>query len=166
MAGKKRSTKRESVASPARPRQQFAALPFRSDGKRQVMLLSSRETRRWVLPKGWPIKGLKPHSVAATEALEEAGLIGKIAKKPIGAYHYLKRMPNGAALVCRVDVFPFRVEKQRKNWPEREQRTIGWFDVEEAASLVDEPELRDLLLGFAGSASFPAEEVALDGGGR
>lgn len=161
MAGKQRRMARDSAAAPAKPRRQFAALPFRHEDRLQVMLVSSRETRRWVLPKGWPIKGMKPHSVAALEALEEAGLLGKIAKRPIGAYHYVKRMPNGAALTCAVEVFPFRVEKQRKSWPERDQRTTGWFDAQEAASLVDEPELRDLLLGFAEPAPEPAEEAGV-----
>lgn len=121
------------------------------------MLVSSRETRRWVLPKGWPMKGKKPHTVAATEALEEAGLLGKISKKPIGAYHYVKRMPNGAALDCEVEVFPFRVEKQRKNWRERDQRTTSWFAIADAAHLVDEPQLSALLLHFAQPA--PAAEA-------
>lgn len=135
------------------PRRQFAALPFRDNDGLEVMLVSSRETRRWVLPKGWPIKGLKPHSVAAREALEEAGLLGRIEKEPIGSYHYVKRMPNGAALVCEVGVFPFEVEKQRRKWPERDQRTTSWFAVQDAAELVDEPELRDLILSFAAHAA-------------
>jgi 8-oxo-dGTP pyrophosphatase MutT (NUDIX family) len=171
LAGRKRRSAPDSAPAPAQAsqRQQFAALPFRKKPSLQVMLVSSRETRRWVLPKGWPIKGLKPHAVAAQEALEEAGLLGKIAKQPIGSFHYIKRMPNGAALLCAVDVFPFRVEKQRKNWPERDQRTAGWFDIREAAELVDEPELRDLILGFAGpKAEAPASEaeVSLETVGR
>jgi 8-oxo-dGTP pyrophosphatase MutT (NUDIX family) len=169
LAGKKRRSARDSASAPAPPRQQFAALPFRKKPSFQVMLVSSRETRRWVLPKGWPIKGMKPHAVAALEALEEAGLLGKIAKRPIGSFHYVKRMPNGAALTCAVDVFPFRVEKQRKNWPERDQRTAGWFEVREAAELVDEPELRDLILDFGGpQAEAPSAEaeVSLETVGR
>ena len=152
MAGKQRGKTRDATVAQARPRQQFAALPFRRAENLQVMLVSSRETRRWVLPKGWPMKGVKPHSVAAIEALEEAGLQGKIAKQSIGAYHYVKRMPNGAALLCEVSVFPFRVDKQRKNWLERDQRMTGWFDATEAADLVDEPELRDLILEFVKDA--------------
>ena len=149
LAGKQRRKARESVVAQAKARQQFAALPFRKKPGFQVMLVSSRDTRRWVLPKGWPMKGVKPHTVAEIEALEEAGLQGKIGKLAIGAYHYVKRMPNGAALLCEVSVFPFRVEKQRRNWLERDQRMTGWFDATEAADLVDEPELRDLILGFA-----------------
>ena len=148
MAGRRKRVKGEGQASAAAPRQQFAALPFRDNNGIEVMLVTSRETRRWVLPKGWPIKGLKPHSVAAREAHEEAGLTGKVAREPIGSYHYVKRMRNGAAMTCAVDVFPMAVEKQRRNWPEREQRTTSWFDLEDAAALVDETELRDLILSF------------------
>lgn len=148
MAGRRKRVKDKGTTGAPLARQQFAALPFRDDNGLQVMLVTSRETRRWVLPKGWPIKGLKPHSVAAREALEEAGLTGKIAKEAIGSYHYVKRMRNGAAMTCEVGVFPLTVEKQRRNWPEREQRATSWFAREDAASLVDEPGLRDLILNF------------------
>jgi 8-oxo-dGTP pyrophosphatase MutT (NUDIX family) len=131
-------------------RRQFAALPFRQQNHQlEIMLVSSRGTRRWVLPKGWPMKGLSPHKVAAQEALEEAGVIGRTKRKPVGTYHYLKRMPNGAALSCAVDVFPLRVEKQRKRWKERDQRLAYWCPADEAAALVDEPELSDILIDFA-----------------
>src|SRR5262245_20966091 len=98
---------------------QFAALPWRIDdsGRRQVLLLTSRETHRWVIPKGWPIKGRKPAEVAAQEAYEEAGLIGVlIGKRPIGNYFYEKRLRSGAVL-CEVEVFLFRVERQLDDWP-------------------------------------------------
>ncbi|MDE2579138.1 MAG: NUDIX hydrolase [Hyphomicrobiales bacterium] len=150
-------------------RQQYAALPFRKAPTLEVMLLSSRDTRRWVLPKGWPMKGVKPHGVAAIEAMEEAGLTGKIAKKAIGSYHYVKRMRNGAALLCKVDVFPFRFGKQRKNWLERDQRATQWFTPEEAAELVHEPELRALILQFSRRPSLKAGDetvVTLETAGR
>ena len=148
MAGRrKRVTGGDPPATAAR--QQFAALPFRDGNGLEVMLVTSRETRRWVLPKGWPIKGMKPHSVAAREAMEEAGLTGKVAKEPIGSYRYIKRLRNGAGIACEVGVFPMAVEKQRRNWPERDQRATSWFAPQDAAALVDEPELRDLILGFA-----------------
>lgn len=144
--------------APTKPRLQYAALPFRRNGAVEIMLISSRETRRWVVPKGWPIKGAKPHFVAAIEAMEEAGLLGKISKKPIGSYHYVKRLRNGAGLLCEVRVFAFRVVRQRKNWPERGQRTTKWFHAAEAAELVHEPELQDLIRAFA-EAQTPLDEV-------
>jgi ADP-ribose pyrophosphatase YjhB (NUDIX family) len=70
-----------------------------------------------VIPKGWPIKGLKPHEVAAREAYEEAGLIGSIAgKREIGIYHYEKQLPGGPSL-CEVWVFQLWVEQQLDDWP-------------------------------------------------
>src|ERR1700744_6057966 len=98
---------------------QFAALPFRitATGRFEIMLLTSRETRRWVIPKGWPIKGLKPREVAAREAFEEAGLRGTICgKRPIGAYHYEKQLPN-TRLLCEVHVFLMWVSQQLDQWP-------------------------------------------------
>jgi 8-oxo-dGTP pyrophosphatase MutT (NUDIX family) len=130
------------------PRTQYAALPWRRGEGIEVLLASSRDTRRWIIPKGWPMKGRKPHATAALEALQEAGLLGKIEKTAIGAFHYQKRMKNGALLTCRVDVFPMRVVRQRKNWPERNQRVTQWFAYKAAAEQVQEPELKALILAY------------------
>jgi len=128
---------------------QYAALPFRRGPERlEILLVTSRETHRWIIPKGWPMKGKAPHAAAAREALEEAGVVGKVGKEAIGAYHYVKRLKNGAPLDCVVDVFPLAVARQRKQWPEQGQRTAHWFSVEDAAEAVDEPELRALILAF------------------
>jgi 8-oxo-dGTP pyrophosphatase MutT (NUDIX family) len=130
------------------PKIQYAALPWRFGKSLEVMLVSSRETRRWIIPKGWPMKGRKPHATAALEALQEAGLLGKIEKEAVGEFHYHKRLRNGATLLCRVDVFPLRVVRQRKSWPEKRQRITKWFPRAEAALLVHEPELSKLILNF------------------
>lgn len=131
---------------------QFAALPWRlSDGGiRQIMLLTSRETHRWVIPKGWPMKGRKPAEAAAQEAYEEAGLLGHIGKRPIGNFHYSKRLPNGEVL-CQVWVFLFRVERQLDKYPEKGQRETRWFDAEEAIDLVEEGGLAEIIDQFSGS---------------
>jgi 8-oxo-dGTP pyrophosphatase MutT (NUDIX family) len=132
---------------------QFAALPWRlsEGGTRQIMLLTSRETQRWVIPKGWPMKGRKPAEAAAQEAYEEAGLIGHIVgKRPIGNFHYPKRLPKGEVL-CQVWVFLFRVEKQLDEWREKSQRETKWFDAEEAAELVEEGGLAEIIDRFSGS---------------
>jgi 8-oxo-dGTP pyrophosphatase MutT (NUDIX family) len=128
---------------------QVAALPFRFGDGVEVMLISSRRTRRWVLPKGWPKKGLDGPGTAEREAFEEAGLIGEMLRISVGTYAYDKHMPKGAPVRCEVQVFPLKVERQRKKWPERHERLTAWFPVRAAADLVDEPELRDLLLAFA-----------------
>ncbi|HMK90489.1 MAG TPA: NUDIX hydrolase [Methylocystis sp.] len=130
------------------PRRQYAALPWRLKDGPEILLLTSRDTRRWVIPKGWPMKGRKPFATAALEALQEAGLLGKIDRKPLGAYHYRKRLKNGAALFCRVDVFALRVTRQRRNWPEKNQRTTQWFSYEAAAEEVAEEELQTLIRDY------------------
>ena len=88
-------------------RVQYGALPYRlSAGSRpQFMLVTSRETRRWIIPKGWPKKGKSPHHSAAREAFEEAGVVGAIARRPVGTFSYEKRLRNGGAVVCQVRVF-------------------------------------------------------------
>lgn len=124
---------------------QVAALPVRSGPAGcEVLLITSRETQRWIVPKGWPMKGRKDHESAAREALEEAGIKGKIHKHPIGAYTYQKRLVDRVE-PCRVMVYRLDVEKQRQTWPEREQRRRRWFKLEEAASRVSEPGLASMI---------------------
>jgi 8-oxo-dGTP pyrophosphatase MutT (NUDIX family) len=129
-------------------RVQYAALPYRLTGGLMVLLQTSLDTGRWVLPKGWPIRGEKPRFAARREAREEAGLVGAIAKRSIGAFHYPKRLPDGRTVTCEVHVFPLAVEGRSKRWPERSKRTQRWFTPEEAAQVVQEPELAALLEGF------------------
>lgn len=124
---------------------QVAALPFRiKDGRIEVLLVTSRETKRWLIPKGWPMKGKKPHKAAAKEAIEEAGVKGEIQSTPIGHYDYWKRRATHFDL-CRVEVYPLEVSKQLNSWREKGQREARWFDVEEAAYQVLEPALADLI---------------------
>jgi 8-oxo-dGTP pyrophosphatase MutT (NUDIX family) len=129
---------------------QFAALPIaRVEGETRVMLVTSRETGRWVLPKGWAEKGLTGPELAAKEAFEEAGLVGEVAARPVGSYHYPKRLPKGHVIDCKVDVFPMRVDRMLDDWPEREQRKREWFTLAQAAMAVEEGELVVLLLRLA-----------------
>jgi 8-oxo-dGTP pyrophosphatase MutT (NUDIX family) len=140
--------KEQKNAAADEPRRQYAALPWRIQDGPEILLASSRGTRRWVIPKGWPMKGRKPHMTAALEALQEAGLLGKIAKAKFGSFHYDKRLKSGSAVLCSVDVFPLRVLRQRKNWPEKDQRITRWFAPAEAARLVDESELSQMIRSF------------------
>ena len=150
----KRDTNRIEVdtAEPVdaqKARIQYGVLPWRRDTELQILLVTSRDTGRWVIPKGWPMKGRKPHEAAAREAIEEAGVNGKIAKRPIGAYAYVKFLADSADIPCVVDVFPLQVERQRKRWPEQHQRTTRWFTADEASDAVQEPELQALIRAFA-----------------
>jgi 8-oxo-dGTP pyrophosphatase MutT (NUDIX family) len=132
---------------------QFATLPWRisEGGTREIMLLTSRETHRWVIPKGWPMKGRKPAEVASQEAYEEAGLIGQVVgKRPLGNFHYEKRLAK-SAIICEVRVFLFRVERQVADWPEKGQRESKWVDAKEAAALVEEGGLAEIIDRFSGS---------------
>ncbi len=134
---------------------QYAALPYRFEGRRlRILLITSRGTGRWVIPKGWPMKGLKPQEAVATESAEEAGLLGETAARPIGSYHYLKRLKNEQTKDVQVIVFPFRVNDYQPAFKEQGQRTARWFRWREAASLVAEPSLRHLIRDF-GQAHSP-----------
>jgi 8-oxo-dGTP pyrophosphatase MutT (NUDIX family) len=128
---------------------QYAALPYRLRDGLELLLITSRDTGRWVLPKGWPMKGKTAYAAAAREALEEAGIKGKIGKRSVGAYSYGKRLSNGAVLDCTVEVYPLAVERQLSRWPEQGQRSFRWFTPSEAARSVEEPELATLIEAFA-----------------
>lgn len=132
-----------------KPRRQVAALPYaKVKGVIKVMLVTSRETGRPVLPKGWTEKALSDAEAAEREAFEEAGLKGKIAKKPIGAYNYVKIIGPGFALPCTVAVYPLQIRKHLKSWPEMGERERLWLTTDEAASRVAEPALAEILRNF------------------
>lgn len=130
-------------------KKQVAALPIRFDmrGLTRVMLVTSRETRRLVIPKGWPWAGVDDYRAAAEEAREEAGIIGKIEKRPIGTYTYEKRLARKSVTV-RVRVFLLVVESELEDWPECKQRERMWLTLRQAAKAVEEPELAELILGL------------------
>jgi 8-oxo-dGTP pyrophosphatase MutT (NUDIX family) len=136
-------------------RRQVGALPIRvADGVEEVCLITTRETKRWTIPKGWPMKGLKDHLAAAVEAEQEAGLYGKVGKKPVGSYVYWKRLEVQFDLV-RVTVFRLHVEGAHLSWRERDQRDVRWFTRGEAALMVDEPGLAALLQQDGEDAAAP-----------
>ncbi len=140
---------RKPKRKPSRRGRQCAALPFRqADGETQVLLVTSRETKRWVLPKGWTEKcgGAKQ---AEREAFEEAGIRGRINPKPIGHYAYPKRLNDGATVTCEVDVFPLAVDELLEDWPEKSQRERRWFTLPQAAMAVQEGGLITLMLNLA-----------------
>ncbi len=131
--------------------QQIAALPVHWDksGKLRVLMVTSRNTGRWVMPKGWLMDGKKPWQAAKIEALEEAGAVGFISDRPIGRYHYTKRLGRGKKLRCRVTVYPMMVDKLKRRWKERKERKRHWFSLNKAAKHVNEDDLTALLKTLA-----------------
>jgi len=130
---------------------QYAALPMRvvNGDELEILLITSRRTRRWVIPKGWPIPDMDGPLTAAVEAYEEAGIKGDLLPQPIGSYRYGKHMGAGGDDVpCEVTVFPMRSVTQSKDWPERSKRRLQWFARTQAASQVEEEELADLIVNI------------------
>ncbi|MDZ4089380.1 MAG: NUDIX hydrolase [Tabrizicola sp.] len=130
-------------------RMQYGALCWRSgaDGV-EVLLITSRDTGRWVIPKGWPMPGLSPEAAAAQEAWEEAGVQGTMNPLCVGRYGYQKCLPAGASVPCAVAVYGLRVEDMAKTFPEVKERRRKWFSRAEAATLVAEPELATIIAQF------------------
>lgn len=130
--------------------EQLAALPWRRlpDGTVRVLLITSRETRRWVIPKGWPMPGLAPGKAAEREAYEEAGVVGDALTEPLGEYGYGKRLRGGRVQEVKVLVFAMEILVEQLAFPEQGQRDKLWVTPAEAADLVDEPELSALIRAF------------------
>jgi 8-oxo-dGTP pyrophosphatase MutT (NUDIX family) len=129
---------------------QCAVLPFAvRDGEIRILLITSRETKRWIIPKGWMEKDTKPRDMAAKEAFEEAGIVGKIGKKPIWTYSYRKKLDRGDDVLCEVDVYAMEVERELDDWPERGERVRRWMSLSEAAYLISDSGMTPLLLNLA-----------------
>ncbi|MBZ7927058.1 NUDIX hydrolase (plasmid) [Ensifer adhaerens] len=136
-------------------RQQYGALCFRQkDGcsEVEILVISSRQSGRWIIPKGWPVKKKMPHESAEIEALEEAGVSGRSNSSAVGCYTYLKELDDGKVVPCVVDVFEIEVTKTDKVFKERGQRVFDWVSPEEAARRVREVELKALLAHFKPTA--------------
>ncbi|UKK84354.1 DUF47 family protein [Sphingopyxis sp. BSN-002] len=132
---------------------QIAVLPYRfggadKDGPTEILLVTSRGTGRWVIPKGNPLTGLDSHASAAIEAEEEAGVLGAVCPTSIGSYQYRKRRANGAAIMYNVEVFPLAVTRELGEWKEMDERERRWFPLDQAASSVDEPDLQMMIRSF------------------
>ncbi len=135
-------------------------MPYRLEGSSpdttvRILLVTSRENKRWVIPKGNQPKGVSAHAAAAMEAEEEAGVRGAVCPVPLGSYRYRKKRQSGASLMIDVDVFPLAVSSEYPTWKEQAQRERRWFSLDDAAQAVDEPDLRDLIRSF-GQSDFKA----------
>ena len=126
---------------------QVAAIPVRrsTDGSIEVLLVTSRETKRWVVPKGWPWRKFADHDAAAGEAWEEAGVRGEVGVRSVGTFSYSKRRRDKQRIL-KVTVFVMHVQEMAAAWPESGQRERKWFALEAAAEAVAELELKQILL--------------------
>lgn len=141
----------EAVRTRTAERRQVAALPWRrSEAGIEILLVTSRETRRWVTPKGGRMPGKTDAEAAAQEALEEAGVEGRVAHDPLGTFRYLKVLKRRAPRWCVVSVYALEVRVQHDDWHERGQRERTWIGRDEAVRRVDEPDLKALIAAFEG----------------
>lgn len=126
--------------------QQVATLPFvaMADGI-EVLLITSRRRRRWIVPKGWPDKSGSLAEAAAREAFEEAGVVGPVQREPVGTYSYQKVMPAGYQVLCHVFVYPLLVVQHALSWQEQAERSMRWLSLAKAADQVDDQDLAALL---------------------
>ena len=130
-------------------RTQFAALCYRVVKKKvKVLVISSRGTGRWIVPKGWPMDGKTPADAALQEAWEEAGVIGKVVSAPLGLYSYQKVQDDAPDFPCVAVVYAVKVKSLAKEFPEAGERRVKWVGRKKAARLVDEPELSRILRDF------------------
>jgi 8-oxo-dGTP pyrophosphatase MutT (NUDIX family) len=132
-------------------RVQVAALPWRrrADGGIEIMLITSRGTGQWIVPKGGMMPGKTPAEAAAIEAWEEAGVRGRIETAEAGRFTHLKTRLVGPPLHCRVTVYRLEVERELMRWPERRLRSRRWFTLDEAEAAVRSKELRAIIRALA-----------------
>ncbi len=130
-------------------RTQFAALCFRiTADKPEILLITSRRSKRWIIPKGWPVDGCTPSQSALTEAWEEAGVRGKVYEQVLGLYSYHKAIGPEKGVPCVAMVFPVKVKSLARDYPEAGQRKRKWLRPKKAAALVAEPELAEIIRHF------------------
>ncbi|MEL6102310.1 MAG: NUDIX hydrolase [Pseudomonadota bacterium] len=130
-------------------RTQFAAVCYRIKASRvEILLITSRRTRRWIVPKGWPVRGKSPSESALHEAWEEAGVVGRVNPRPIGIYSYVKLLGQDAGLPCVAMVYAVKVKELARDYPERAERRRKWVSRKKAGAMVDEPELARILREF------------------
>ena len=135
----------ESRKKAGAKRVQYAALPYRRKGKSptEVLLVTSRETGRWIIPKGWPAKGKAPHKSAAREAREEAGVVGSVKRRSLGAFSYKKRLKSGKVVAC--EVHALKVKRQEARWLEKGERKLKWLPRTKAAKKVGDDVLGTII---------------------
>lgn len=127
----------------------------------QVLLITTRNTRRWIVPKGWPTEGKTPAECAALEAFEEAGVRGRIAGEILGSFNHRKQLKSGETVVCRVQLFALEVTEAHEEWSEKGDREIRWCTTEEALARVHDARLRRLIAKFAQLAGTRASAQVL-----
>lgn len=130
-------------------RTQFAALCYRMSGKKpEILMITTRGTGRWIIPKGWPMDGCTPAEAALREAWEEAGVTGRVAGPGLGLYSYRKVLPTGEEVPCVAMVYPVEVEKLARDYPEKGMRRRKWMRRRKAADCVTAPELARIIRAF------------------
>lgn len=130
--------------------QQVAALPFVPTGNAiDVLLITSRRRKRWILPKGWPAKNLSLPESAAKEASEEAGVLGPVQTETVGSYDYSKNVKPGYPVPCRVFIYPLLVMQHTLAWREQSERAFKWLSLSDAADHVDDEGVSQVLEDLA-----------------
>ncbi|ACK49201.1 NUDIX hydrolase [Methylocella silvestris BL2] len=149
------------VRKPSPVSLQYGALPYRFThaGALEILLITTRRSRRWIVPKGDPIKGLNPAKSAAREAFEEAGVRGAVADKPFGSFRFHKTLEGAPNLLCQVRIYPLLVKEQMHDWPEAHQRDLRWFEPAEAQNVVNDKGLQELIGRFAEKMEAKAARV-------
>ncbi len=134
------------------PLLQVAAMCVRwkKNGKPRILMITSRETKRWIIPKGWPMTG-KTHAAAATiEAWEEAGVIAKrnTPTPHVGTFYYKKRTKKKRFKNTQTVVFLLETHKLAKRFPEKGQRKVRWVSQRKAEKYLSDEGLAKIIRGM------------------
>ncbi len=130
-------------------RTQFAALCYEEvKGKLRILLITTRGTGRWIIPRGWPMDGKTPSETARIEAWEEAGVVGKVSEQSLGLFSYNRDLGDDPDVPCVAMVYPVKVKSLADDFPEAGQRDRVWLSPKKAATRVAEPELAQIIRNF------------------
>lgn len=130
----------------------------------KILLVTSRTTRRWIGPKGWPMKKRTHAEAAAQETLEEAGVTGRIDPRSIGFFTYRKVLDNGRSIVCTVQLFALEVTREQKTYPEAAMRRRKWFRPAKAVDRADPPEFARMIRDFCAQKASERRKSAVVNG--
>jgi 8-oxo-dGTP pyrophosphatase MutT (NUDIX family) len=137
---------------------QVAALPWRhGEHGVEILLVTTRTSKRWLIPKGWTMEGKADHEAAAQEAFEEAGVLGRADIQPFAHYGYIKALQSGKQRHVNVAVYAMLVSETLPTWPEQQERERQWIGAQDALRIIGEPELLPIIADFV-KAAHPSDQ--------
>ncbi|KAL4026100.1 hypothetical protein IC575_014524 [Cucumis melo] len=108
------------------------------ENKIEVLMVSSPNRDDLVFPKGGWEDDETLLEAACREAVEEAGVRGKLNENPLGVWEFRSKSSQDICSMegaCRGYMFALEVTEELESWPEQGNRHRRWLNVTEAFRL-------------------------------